>query len=87
MPERMEIKETLHDLRNRLEQLRSRLETLSTAIWQDIDHEDPVKLEAGVRFKQRYNAQRKALDGCVDAVSTPSGTGIRDREHRIPADR
>jgi hypothetical protein len=68
MPEKKEIKETLHDIRDRLEQLRSRLELLSSAIWQDIDHEDPDRLEAGVRFKQRYNVQRKALDGCVDQM-------------------
>jgi hypothetical protein len=62
MAERLGIEATLQDMKDRLEQVLAGLEGLSAAIWQDIDHEDPAKLEAGVQFKQRYNEQRRALD-------------------------
>jgi hypothetical protein len=65
MAERLGIDEVLKDMTDRLAQVRAGLEGLSGAIWQAIDHEDPTGLEAGVRFKQRYNEQRKELDACA----------------------
>lgn len=56
------VDEALRATRERIEELRSRLEALSRLIWEGIDHDDPVKLELGVRFKQRYNGCRAALD-------------------------
>jgi hypothetical protein len=56
------IKGRLEEVTRRLEQMSSELEALSAEIWRDIDHEDPRKLEAGVRFKQHYNERRRALD-------------------------
>jgi hypothetical protein len=52
----------LRELKDQLEQLRGRLESFSTAIWQDIDHEDADRLEAGVRFKHSYNERRASLE-------------------------
>lgn len=65
MPERVGIEETLRLVRGELEQMRGRLETLSGALWQCIDHEDPAALEAGVRFKQGYNERRAVLDEAI----------------------
>jgi len=81
MPESVGIAGKLQDVKDRLVQLRDQLEMLSSAIWQDIDHDDPTQLEAGVRFKQRYNERRSALEGTIDQMLTllhehpPSGPG------------
>lgn len=68
MPDRMGIEGRLGDVTQRLEEVRVQLEALSADIWQAIDHEDPVRLEAGVRFKQQYNERRKALDGSAEQM-------------------
>ena len=62
MGEQVRIGDTLETVKERMAQMRAQLENLSRAIWQDIDHEDAAALEAGVRFKQRYNERRSALD-------------------------
>ena len=62
MGEQVRIGDTLETVKEGMAQMRAQLENLSRAIWQDIDHEDAAALEAGVRFKQRYNERRSALD-------------------------
>jgi len=62
MGEHVGIEETLQTVKDRLGQMRDQLDSLSTAIWQNIDHEDPEQLEAGVRFKKRYNERRASLE-------------------------
>jgi hypothetical protein len=64
------IEETLKTIQDRLDQLRGQLEGLSRAIWQDIDHEDPARLEAGVSFKKRYNERRASLEQEVNEMLT-----------------
>lgn len=65
MGESTGIDDKLHEVKEQLGQLRGRLEALSSSIWQDIDHEDPARLEAGVRFKQSYNEKRVSLEGAM----------------------
>lgn len=62
MPESAGIDDKLQEVKGQLERMRRQLEVLSTAIWQDIDHDNPARLDEGVRFKQRYNEQRSALE-------------------------
>jgi hypothetical protein len=62
MGEQVDIGDTLETVKERMAQMRGQLENLSRTIWQDIDHEDAAALEAGVRFKQRYNERRGALE-------------------------
>lgn len=62
MEKLVEIDQTLQPVMDGLEQMPSRLDALSGAIWQNIDHENPVELEAGVRFKQQYNERRASLE-------------------------
>jgi hypothetical protein len=81
MPERAGIEGKLQEVEDQLEQLRSRLEMLSSAIWQDIDHDNPARLDEGVRFKQSYNERRSSLEGTMDQMLAllrtypPSGPG------------
>ncbi len=62
MGEQVGIGDILETVKERMAQMPAQLEGLSRAIWQDIDHEDAASLEAGVRFKQRYNERRTALE-------------------------
>jgi hypothetical protein len=81
MPERAGIEGKLQEVEDQLEQLRSQLEVLSSAIWQDIDHDNPARLDEGVRFKQSYNERRGSLEGSMDQMLAllrtypPSGPG------------
>lgn len=68
MPENSGIEGKLQEVKDQLEQMRGQLENLSSAIWRDIDHDDPLQLEEGVRFKQSYNEQRCALEGSMDRM-------------------
>ncbi len=61
MSEQQAIRAQIAQVIQQLETLNRALEALSPALWQAIDHEDEERLAAGVRFKQRYNAQRNAL--------------------------
>jgi len=65
MGEHVGIEESLRIVTDRLDQMRGQLETLSRAIWQDIDHEDPARLETGVSFKKRFNERRATLEHSV----------------------
>jgi len=88
MPERAGIEGKLQEVEDQLEQLRRQLEMLSSAIWQDIDHDNPARLDEGVRFKQSYNERRGSLEGSMDQMLAllraypPSGpgTGVAERE-------
>jgi len=62
------IDERLQKVRDQLGEVRGDLDRLSSAIWQDIDHENPTRLEEGVRFKQSYNERRSALEGTMDQM-------------------
>ena len=62
MPDKVGIDETMRDVTGRLEEMKRQLEALSMAIWENIDHDDTAGLEAGVRFKQRYNERRSTLE-------------------------
>lgn len=68
MPERRAIQDMFKAVEDGLAHLRDQLETLSSAIWHDIDHEDPEGLEAGVRFKQEYNERRRSLGETMDQM-------------------
>jgi hypothetical protein len=68
MPERAGIDEQLREVRDGLEQIEEKLETLSSAIWQDIDHEHRDRLEQGVRFKQRFNERRASLMESIEQM-------------------
>jgi hypothetical protein len=91
MPERTGIEEKLREVENQLERARGQLETLSSAIWQAIDHEDPMRLEEGVRFKQSYNERRSSLQGSMDQMlallreypSSGPGPGIAESEREV----
>jgi hypothetical protein len=75
-----------------LETVRENLLTLSDAVWQEIDHNDPQALEEGVQFKRAYNEKMAAFDRLAaelsqliqqyTAVSLEAGeeTGAGDRE-------
>jgi hypothetical protein len=86
MPESAAIDDNLHEAKDQLERLRGQLEMLSTAIWQDIDHDNPTRLDEGVRFKQRYNERRSALEETISQMlalleeypSSGPGTGVAD---------
>jgi hypothetical protein len=74
MADKVEIDETLREVREQLERTRAQLEVLSKAIWDAIDHEDPASLEAGVRFKQAYNERRQHLEkAATDMLSLLAG--------------
>jgi hypothetical protein len=74
MADKVEIDETLREVRGQLERSRAQLEVLSKAIWDAIDHEDPASLEAGVRFKQAYNERRQHLEkAATDMLSLLAG--------------
>jgi len=68
MSESRAIDGKLQEVEDRLEQLRGELEKLSAAIWNDINHDDPARLEEGVRFKQSYNERRGSLEGAMDQM-------------------
>jgi hypothetical protein len=68
MPESAGIDWTLQQVADQLEQVRGQLGKLSSAIWQDIDHDNPARLEEGVRFKQSYNEYRRSLEECMDQM-------------------
>jgi hypothetical protein len=68
MPESAGIDWTLQQVADQLEQVRGQLGKLSSAIWQDIDHDNPARLEEGVRFKQSYNERRGSLEECMDQM-------------------
>lgn len=68
MPESVGIDGRMREVKERLEQLREQLDLLSSAIWQDIDHDHPTRLEEGVRFKQGYNERRRALEEDMDRM-------------------
>lgn len=65
MSETIGVDEKLREVGDQLEKMRGQLESLSSAIWQDIDHNDPSRLEEGVRFKQSYNDRRAALEASL----------------------
>jgi hypothetical protein len=58
----------LQEVKHQIEQMRGELEALSSAIWQDIDHENQARLDEGVRFKQSYNERRSALQETMDKM-------------------
>jgi hypothetical protein len=62
------IKGHVEDAIRGLEDLSVRLEALSAGIWQSIDHDDPEKLAAGVRFKQEYNERRRDLADAAERM-------------------
>ena len=62
------IDESLQDVIGQLEQMQEKLGALSAAIWRDIDHDDPVRLDEGVRFKQGFNECRAALEGTMEQM-------------------
>lgn len=68
MAEQTDIRESVSGVGEHLEQLRAQLEGLSEAIWRGIDHDDPVRLEEGVRFKQTFNERRAALEDAMGAM-------------------
>ena len=65
MSERVEIEESLRVVKGGMDDLLGRLESLSAALWQNIDHEDPAELESGVLFKQRFNERREDLESSL----------------------
>lgn len=87
MSENSEIEQSLRETKEQLERMRGQLQALSKAVWQDIDHDDPVLLEAGVRFKQGYNERRTALQDAMDQMLdllraySSSGPGAGVGEH------
>jgi hypothetical protein len=91
MPESPKIDGNLREIKDQIEQMRGQLERLSTAIWQDIDHENPERLAEGVRFKQGYNERRIALQETMDGMlallreypSPESGSGATVRGDEI----
>lgn len=69
-----DLQERLGHLLTHIETLERELNVLSDAIWQSIDHDDSAMLEAGVKFKQAFNAKRDALE----AASGDLGQLLRD---------
>jgi len=88
MSESARIAEKLQEVKDQIEQMRGQLESLSSAIWQDIDHEDSARLDDGVRFKQSYNERRSSLEETMDQMLAllseyppwDSGAGIDERQ-------
>jgi hypothetical protein len=88
MSDQAEIDETLREVRDRIERMHGQLEKLSSAIWHDIEHDDPERLEAGVRFKQSYNERRSALQETMDGMlallskypQAGPGSGVAERK-------
>jgi len=70
-------------LRRQLERIAAELEAVSAEIWRNIDHNDPVGLEKGVAYKQRFNQKRLPLEAAVaemiallrDSSQTDPGSG------------
>jgi hypothetical protein len=74
MAEKIGIDERLRGVKEQLERTRLQVESLSKAIWEAIDHEDPASLETGVRFKQSFNERRRELDrATADMLSLLAG--------------
>jgi hypothetical protein len=64
-----DLEERLRHLLTHIETLERELNALSDAIWQSIDHDDSALLEAGVKFKQAFNARRHALQAATGELS------------------
>ena len=92
MSESTGIDGRLREVKDQLEKMRDQLDTLSSAIWQDIDHNDPSQLEEGVRFKQSYNERRTALEASMAQMlallqqypPAGPGTGVAEPEGDLP---
>ena len=64
-----DLEERLRQLLTHIETLERELSALSDAIWQSIDHDDSALLEAGVKFKQAFNAKRDGLEAATGELS------------------
>ena len=65
MAETNKTESAVQILRARLERMGQELQAVSGEIWQDIDHNDPVELDKGVAYKQRFNQRREPLEAAA----------------------